>query len=95
MAELDRAFRFTSSGNSEITNQWLLVAIASDYAPAYPRLEQFLTSMGRRKFAKPLYEALVKTPGGKARALAIYRKARATYHPIAVTTVDKIVGWGA
>jgi hypothetical protein len=71
------------------------MAIASDYAPAYPRLEQFLTSMGRRKFLKPLYEELVKTPEGKKRAQAIYRKARPTYHHIAVTTVDKIVGWGA
>jgi hypothetical protein len=51
--------------------------------------------MGRRKFLKPLYEALVKTPEGRARALEIYRKARPTYHPIAVTTVDEIVGWGA
>ena len=93
MAELDEAFHLTDSGNSEITNQWLLMAIANGYEPAYPRLEQFLVSMGRRKFLKPLYEALVKTPEGKVRALAIYRKARLTYHPIAVATVDKIVGW--
>jgi leukotriene-A4 hydrolase len=93
MAELDKAFRLTDSGNSEITNQWLLMAIATGYEPAYPRLEQFLVSMGRRKFLKVLYEALVKTPEGKTRALAIYRKARLTYHPIAVATVDKIVGW--
>jgi aminopeptidase N len=95
MSELDRAFHLSDSGNSEITNQWLLMAIESSYEPAYPRLEQFLTSMGRRKFLKPLYEALVKTPAGKERALAIYRKVRLTYHPIAVATVDKIVGWGA
>ncbi|HLN80413.1 MAG TPA: leukotriene A4 hydrolase C-terminal domain-containing protein, partial [Thermoanaerobaculia bacterium] len=69
------------------------IAIASGYEPAYPRLGEFLTSMGRRKFLKPLYEALVKTPEGKARALAIYRKARPTYHPIAAAMVDKIVGW--
>ena len=93
MAELDRTFQLTKSGNSEITNQWLLLSIASGYEPAYPRLEEFLTSMGRRKFLKPLYEELVKRPEGKERALAIYRKARPTYHPIAVTTVDKIVGW--
>ncbi|HZI65372.1 MAG TPA: leukotriene A4 hydrolase C-terminal domain-containing protein, partial [Thermoanaerobaculia bacterium] len=93
LAELDAAFRLTEAGNSEITNQWLLLAIASGYEPAHPRLERFLTSMGRRKFLKPLYEELVKTPEGKARALAIYRKARPTYHPIAVATVDKIVGW--
>jgi hypothetical protein len=95
MAELDSAFGLTSSGNSEIIKQWLLTAIASGYEPAYPKLEQFLTSMGRRKFLKPLYEALVKTPGGRERAIAIYRKARPTYHPIAVAIVDKIVGWGA
>ncbi|HLN93447.1 MAG TPA: leukotriene A4 hydrolase C-terminal domain-containing protein, partial [Thermoanaerobaculia bacterium] len=29
MAELDRAFALTASGNSEITNQWLSIAIAS------------------------------------------------------------------
>jgi len=93
MAELDQAFRLSASGNSEITNQWLLLSIASGYEPAWPRLEEFLTSMGRRKFLKPLYEELVKTSEGKERALAIYRKARPTYHPIAVATVDKIVGW--
>ncbi len=95
LAELDAAFHLTDAGNSEITNQWLLLAIASGYEPAYPRLERFLTAMGRRKFLKPLYEELVKTEEGKARALAIYRKARPTYHPIAVATVDKIVGWSA
>ncbi len=93
MAELEHVFQLTASGNSEIANQWLLLSIASGYESAYPRLEEFLTSMGRRKFLKPLYEALVKAPEGRERALAIYRKARPTYHPIAVTTVDKIVGW--
>jgi hypothetical protein len=71
------------------------MAIASRYEPAFPKLEEFLTSMGRRKFLKPLYEALVKTPDGKELALAIYRKARPGYHPIAIATVDKIVGWVA
>ena len=93
MKELDDAFRLTRSGNSEITFKWLMMAVRNGYAPAYPRLEQFLTSMGRRKFLKPLYAELVKTPAGKVRALGIYRKARPTYHPIAVSTVDAIVGW--
>ena len=34
-------------------------------------------SIGRRKFIKPLYEELVKTPAGRARALAIYREGAA------------------
>jgi leukotriene A-4 hydrolase/aminopeptidase len=91
MAQLDSAFHLTRSGNSEIEFQWLMMAIRNGYEAAYPRLEDFLTSMGRRKFLKPLYEELVKTPEGRQRATAIYRRARPTYHPIAVTTIDAIV----
>jgi aminopeptidase N len=91
MTELDKAFHLTQSGNSEIAFQWLLMAIRNRYEAAYPRLEDFLTTIGRRKFLKPLYEELVKTPEGRARAQAIYRRARPTYHPIAATTIDEIV----
>lgn len=91
MAELDRSFRLTNSGNSEIIFQWLLMAIRNRYEAAYPKLEEFLIGIGRRKFIKPLYEELVKTPEGRARAISIYRRARPTYHPIAVATIDEIV----
>ena len=77
--------------NSEITAQWLLMAIRAGYSPAWPRLEAFLIGVGRRKFVKPLFEALVKTPDGKARAKAIYAKARPVYHPITQATVDAIL----
>ncbi|HEX9161372.1 MAG TPA: M1 family metallopeptidase, partial [Thermoanaerobaculia bacterium] len=56
--DLDRAFHFTRSGNSEILHEWLMQAIARGYEPAYPALEQFLTKQGRRKFLKPLYQKL-------------------------------------
>ena len=69
------------------------MAIRGGYAAADARLEEFLVSIGRRKFIKPLYEELVKTPGGRDRSLAIYRKARPGYHPISVDTVDRIVAW--
>jgi leukotriene-A4 hydrolase len=91
MAELDRAFNLTSSGNSEIAFQWLMMAIRQRYEAANPRLEEFLTSIGRRKFVKPLYEELVKTPAGKTRAKAIYAKARPGYHPITQASIDPIV----
>jgi len=93
MTELDRAFRLTASGNSEILFQWLLMAIRNRYEAAYPKLEEFLMSIGRRKFIKPLYEELNKTPEGRERAMTIYRRARPAYHPIAVTTIDEILKW--
>ena len=91
MAELDRAFALTKNGNSEITAEWLRLAIRHQYTAADGRLEQFLTSVGRRKYLKPLYEELAKSPEGKQRGRAIYAKARAGYHPIAVSTVDAIL----
>ncbi len=91
MAALDEAFGLTRSGNAEVVAEWLLMAVRNRYAPANPRLERFLVEVGRRKFIKPLYEELVKTPEGRERAAAIYAKARPGYHPMAVATVDGIL----
>ena len=91
MADLDRAFRLTESGNSEILAEWLLMSIRNGYQPASSRLERFLMEVGRRKYIKPLYQELAKAPEGKARAKAIYAKARSGYHPIAAATIDEIL----
>ncbi|HKE02916.1 MAG TPA: M1 family metallopeptidase [Blastocatellia bacterium] len=91
LKELDQAFGLTKIGNAEIAHQWLLISIRNNYKPAYPRLEEYLTSIGRQKLIKPLYEELVKTPEGNERALKIYAKARPGYHPIAQTALDKIL----
>ncbi|MEP6962135.1 MAG: M1 family metallopeptidase [Acidobacteriota bacterium] len=92
MALLDKTFRLTESGNSEILDQWLKMAIPAQYAAVNPRLEKFLLEVGRQKFIRPLYTELMKTPDGQKRAKAIYAKARPGYHPIAQTSMDKIVG---
>ncbi|MCZ2077850.1 MAG: M1 family metallopeptidase [Bryobacterales bacterium] len=95
MARLDRQFQFTQTGNSEIEFEWLLLSVRYGYTPAYSRLEEFLTTVGRRKFLRPLYEELVKTPEGAIRARSIYAKARPGYHPIAQATVDEILKVGS
>ena len=91
MPRLDREFHLTDSGNSEILHQWLLMAVKAGYEPAYPKVGPFLQSVGRRKFLKPIYSELMKTPEGQARARAIYAQARPGYHPIAQATIDGIV----
>lgn len=91
--DLDKTFKLSSSGNSEIMFAWLRIAIANHYEPAFGALEHFLTSQGRRKFVAPLYADLAKTGWGKALAMSIYAKARPTYHPVSVGAVDKILGW--
>src|SRR5687767_678682 len=93
MAELDQAFKLTQSGNSEIAFQWLMMSIQNAYEPAFQRVEDFLGTIGRRKFIKPLYEELAKSPEGRAFAMKIYRRARPTYHPIAVASIDEVLKW--
>lgn len=91
--ELDRAFGFTNSGNSEILAQWFMTTIAADYQPATEALERFLLKVGRRKFLEPLYQQLSQREAGKAWARGVYSRARDNYHSVSVRTVDAILGW--
>jgi aminopeptidase N len=91
MQDLDQRFKFTESGNSEILCQWLELSIRSNYTVADPALEKFLTSVGRRKFLRPLYNALVETPQGKEKAKAIYLKARPGYHSVSAGSIDELL----
>jgi hypothetical protein len=91
MTDLDRTFGLTARGNSEIAHQWLLQSIRNSYQPADSRLESYLTAIGRRKLVLPLYRALLATPEGRRRAEAIYAKARQTYHPITVDSIDRLM----
>jgi aminopeptidase N len=93
LAELDRRFAFSASGNSEIRFAWLMHVVRNAYEPAYTSLEEFLTRQGRRKFLRPLYQAMEENPKTRELARTIYTKARPTYHPISVATVDAILKW--
>jgi leukotriene A-4 hydrolase/aminopeptidase len=91
MQRIDDSFHLTKSGNDEILAEWLLMSVKFRYEPASSRLAAFLETVGRRKYIKPIYEELVKSPEGRERALRIYKIARPAYHPIAQTTVDGIL----
>lgn len=92
LAELDTAFKLSASTNNEIAHSWLKDAIRANYSPAWPRLEQYLTSIGRRKLVKDLYEDLAKTVEGKRRAQQIYAKARPLYQVPLVQQLDELLG---
>jgi leukotriene-A4 hydrolase len=93
MGELDQAFGFIGSGNSEILFAWLMQSVKNQYQPAYPRLEAFLIEVGRRKFLQPLYEELALTEDGMDRAQRVYGEARSGYHSVSVRTMDEILNW--
>ncbi len=91
---LDEGFGLSEGRNSEVLFEWLRLAIANRYEPAFPALRDFLTRQGRRKFLQPLYEDLAETDWGRAMAAEIYREARPTYHAISRNSIDQVLEWG-
>jgi len=91
MKDLESAFHFTQTKNSEIADLWFLQSIRSRYEPAYPAMKAFLLVTGRQKFLEPLYKAMKETPEGLQMAKEIYQQSRPNYHPLAQKTIDEIL----
>ena len=88
---LEKTLGLNGIGNKEVRFAWLDLAIANQYAPAVPSIEQFLASQGRGKFVRPLIKALAKDQTwGRPIAVRAYAKARPLYHPIVTAELDKL-----
>ncbi|WP_125256163.1 M1 family metallopeptidase [Brevundimonas fluminis] len=93
LAALDEALDLSEEGNAEVRFAWLQIGLAHRYEPAAVSAEQFLLSMGRRKFVLPLFTTMwAEGDWGRALATRIYAKARPLYHPITTGSVDAVVG---
>lgn len=98
LAELDATFALSKSGNGEILEQWLTLAVTSSYVLAAPDVDaamaDFLTRQGRARFLRPIYRSLVATPEGRKRAEEIYAVARPGYHAVSQVVIDRILATG-
>ena len=104
MAELDKRFGFTRTGNAEIACDWFILSIHSDYRPAYQAMHDFLLKVGRRKFLLPIYEALLTQyvvkdnvyvedfARGKEMATEIFLQAEPGYHSVAAKSIREMLG---
>lgn len=91
MSEMDKAYKLSETGNSEIACDWFKHAIEQNYKSAYPYMEEFLIRVGRRKFLSPLYERLAQTEDNKKWALEVYKKARPGYHAVSYNSIDDVL----
>jgi leukotriene-A4 hydrolase len=91
-AWLDEAFNLTKSGNAEILCDWLTIAAVSSYEPAYDAIEEFLGSVGRMKFLKPLYNALYENESTRSWAGELFDRNASQYHPIARAALRRVLG---
>jgi leukotriene-A4 hydrolase len=91
LARLEQALDLNNASNNEVLFAWLDLAVANRYDPAVPALDQFLLTQGRRKFVRPLIEALAKDEQwGRPIAARVYARARPLYHPITTRDLDKL-----
>ena len=90
MKELDNAFGFTKSGNSEILAAWFQHTIRNGYSATDPVIQEFLVNVGRRKFLTPTYKAFIES-GKIEKAREIYVLARPNYHSVATQTMDELL----
>lgn len=91
MKDLDSAFGFTRSGNSEIQAAWYELSINQGYGKEIlPSIREFLVNVGRRKFLTPLYTALINN-GMANEAKQIFEEARPNYHSVSYNTINALL----
>lgn len=86
-AKLKAVYKFNESKNAEILFRLNLIALECDDEEQYDSVKEMLGSIGRMKFVRPLYKALIKNPQRKKMADDLYAKHKDFYHPICAKMV--------
>ena len=89
--DLNEQYNISETGNNEVLFAWLEQAVLKGHEVSYPRLEEFLINVGRRKFLTPLYKAMLVTDK-EDMAHHIYSLSRPNYHSVATGTMDELLG---
>jgi leukotriene-A4 hydrolase len=90
-AWLDRTLSLSGRGNYEILVEWLTIAAASDFEPAFARLREVLASVGRMKYLRPLYTALGRSPRTRALAREVFATAKPRYHQLSRRVAASVI----
>ncbi len=90
-AWLDRELGLTGRGNYELLTEWLTIAAASAYRPAFGRIREVLGRVGRMKYLRSIYAALGRHAATRALAREIFAQAAAGYHTLSRRTVQGIL----
>ncbi|KAK1572591.1 hypothetical protein Q3G72_034964 [Acer saccharum] len=90
---LDARYRLAESKDYEVKVAFLQLAISCNCRDYYGEVEKTLKEVGRMKYLRPLYTALVQGTGKdeeKILAKRVFSEARDCYHPIARGVVESI-----
>ncbi len=92
MEAMDERFHLSESKNSEVAFEWFMLGLKCQYMAVFPYMEQFLLTVGRRKFVLPLYEQILKTQdNGLDMVSNIFYGASAGYHSVTRKSVSELL----
>jgi len=91
IARIDADYNLTHTVDPECKQRWLPMGILNNYAPALEPAHAFISSMGRLKYLNPVYLALINS-GQKDLAIQWFKENEGFYHPLAVSSLKKMLG---
>jgi leukotriene-A4 hydrolase len=92
IGQLGARFNLGTSTNAEILIGYLTLCARSGYTAAFPAIGSVLRGVGRMKYLRPLYAALIAA-GGAAAQLAheTFAIAKLGYHPVARNVIESLL----
>ncbi|KAG2400997.1 Leukotriene A-4 hydrolase-like protein [Vigna angularis] len=92
LVELDSRYKLAESKDYEVKTAFLKWAISCGCKTYYNEVEKTLKEVGRIKYLRPLYTALMSgNEDDKVFAKTVFSEARESYHPIAQSVVEGIL----
>lgn len=89
---MNATYELAGVKNCEVRFRWQWLCLKSDYEQFYPQVTEFISSVGRMKYVRPLYRALANAKNGKELAKTTFIEHRSFYHPICASMVSKDLG---
>jgi hypothetical protein len=88
---IGQLFDVAATRNDEILLPWYCLAASSNYSKEFPRIHDFLGTVGRGKYLKPLYRALHGNPDTRILARDWFTEFSGRYHSVARNAVQRIL----
>ena len=90
--QLDALLGLSRRRSLDLRHTFVLVQLRAGVPEGREAARRVLLESGRMKYLRPVYTELARRPQTRALAREIYEEARASYHPIARTVVESILG---
>ena len=89
ISKIDELYKFSESPNCEIIYLFLRLGLKSRWEPAFNQTLQFLKSMGRLKYTRPLYRDLYNWEEKREETIEFYKANKYLLMSVLVIGVNK------